>query len=80
MMVTLSAWCLVEKLKIIKNKNGSGAKGLTLRIKWGAVVWWAYSSGISLTAPKIEGSNPGPSTSFIWTVNQLEAFFKAMEA
>ena len=35
---------------------------------WGAVVWWAYSSCISLTAPRVEGSNPGRS-SFFYFVN-----------
>ena len=34
------------------------------------MVWWAYSScKISLTAPRVEGSNPGLSTSFIWSFN-----------
>ena len=30
----------------------------------GAVVWWAYSSCISLTAPRVEGSNPLPDIPF----------------
>ena len=31
---------------------------------WGAVVWWAYSSRISLTVPRVEGSLPGLSDFF----------------
>ena len=29
------------------------------------MVWWANSSCISLTVPRVEGSNPGLSTSFL---------------
>ena len=34
-------------------------KSITFRFKGGAVVWWAYSSSISLTAPRVDGLPPG---------------------
>ena len=44
-------------------------------MEWGAVVWWAYSSCISLTASRVEGLNPGLSLSFIHFQIREEAFF-----
>ena len=36
------------------------------------MVWWAYSSCISLTAPRVEGSNPRRSSSFSKSILEIE--------